>query len=338
MSRAPQAFEIPKPGDPTVSTPQVTVLEEKDPFSEEAVRETLPVPVVVSNNRSKLLPFTLSMLGGFLIMALGHWAWGVIAGLMTQNVWLGYAGLTFLASAAVAGLIWVGRELLAMRHLARIDRLRTQAFQAHATRDAAAAQQAVQALAAIYASDATQSRGRAEIEASVNEIIDADDRIAMAERALLRPLDDRARIIIAESAKRVSIVTAVSPRALVDILFVGAETLRLIRRLAQLYGGRPGFFGSVRLMRAVFAQFLITGGLAVGDDLAGQFLGHGVASRLSAKLGEGVLNGLLTARVGLAAIDACRPFVFIGEPRPKVREVAGSLLDNIGSNPFSSAK
>ena len=337
MTRPPQAFDIVGQNDPAGSTPRVTVLEQKDPFSEEAILEALPAPVAVTKPRHRLLPFALSMLGGFLLMAAGNWAWRVISDLMAQNVWLGYAGLTFLALAVLAGLIWVTRELLAMRYLSRIDALRASAFAAHGSRDAAAAADAVRRLAALYENDTTQARGRAEIEASLNDIIDADDRLVMAERALLRPLDDRARAIIAESAKRVSIVTAVSPRALVDILFVGAETLRLIRRLATLYGGRPGFFGSVKLMRAVLAQFLVTGGLAVGDDLAGQFLGHGVAARLSAKFGEGVLNGLLTARVGLAAVDACRPLVFIGEPRPKVREVAGSLLENIGKNPFSSA-
>lgn len=336
MTRPPKAFDVPSQHDPAISTPQVAIVEQKDPFSEEAVLETLPAPVAVAKKRSTLLPFALSMLGGFLLMAFGNWAWRVISDLMTQNIWLGYAGMTFLVLALVAMLIWIARELLAMRYLARIDDLRQRAFRAHENRDAAAAKSAVQDLAALYASDSTQARGRAEVEASLEDIIDADDRIAIAERALLRPLDDRARTIIAESSKRVSLVTAVSPRALVDMLFVGAETLRLIRRLATLYGGRPGFFGSVRLMRAVFAQFLVTGGLAIGDDLAGQFLGHGVAARLSAKLGEGVLNGLLTARVGLAAVDACRPFVFIGEQRPKVREVAGSLLENIGKNPFSS--
>ena len=42
--------------------------------------------------------------------------------------------------------------------------------------------------------------------------------------------------MVLSSAKRVAVVTAISPRALVDLLFVGSEVLRLIRRLATLYG------------------------------------------------------------------------------------------------------
>ena len=56
--------------------------------------------------------------------------------------------------------------------------------------------------------------------------------------------------------------------------------------------------------------------MAVGDSLVQQVLGHGIAAKLSQRLGEGVLNGLLTARLGLAAIDVTRPLPFTALPRP----------------------
>ena len=66
--------------------------------------------------------------------------------------------------------------------------------------------------------------------------------------------------------------------------------------------------------------------MAAGDSLIQQMLGHGVAAKLSARLGEGVLNGLLTARVGLAAIEVSRPLPFVALPRPAVSDLAGDLL------------
>jgi len=46
-------------------------------------------------------------------------------------------------------------------------------------------------------------------------------------------------------------------------------------------------------------------------------LGHGIAAKLSQRLGEGVLNGLLTARLGLAAIDVTQPLPYSPRlPRP----------------------
>ncbi len=56
-----------------------------------------------------------------------------------------------------------------------------------------------------------------------------------------------------------------------------------------------------------------------------QLVGHGLASRLSAKLGEGVVNGLMTARIGIAAMDVVRPFPFNAEKRPGIGDFIGDL-------------
>jgi putative membrane protein len=56
-----------------------------------------------------------------------------------------------------------------------------------------------------------------------------------------------------------------------------------------------------------------------------QVVGQGLAARISAKLGEGVLNGLLTARIGLAALAVCRPLPFVEAPPPTLGDVAGDL-------------
>jgi putative membrane protein len=55
-------------------------------------------------------------------------------------------------------------------------------------------------------------------------------------------------------------------------------------------------------------------------------VGHGLAAKLSQRLGEGMLNGLLTARLGLAAIDVTRPLPFAALPRPALTDLAKDLL------------
>ena len=150
--------------------------------------------------------------------------------------------------------------------------------------------------------------------------------VRLAERELMSPLDQEARRLVSVAAQRVSIVTAISPRALIDLLFVLAAALRLVRQLALLYGGRPGVLGMVSLMRQAVSHLAITGGLAASDSLIQQVLGHGVAAKLSSRLGEGILNGLLTARLGLAAIDVIRPLPFNALPRPALADLAKDLL------------
>ena len=108
---------------------------------------------------------------------------------------------------------------------------------------------------------------------------------------------------IAQAARRVSLVTAVSPRALVDVVFVLVACARLLRSIAGIYAGRPGTLGLIRLARQVLNHLVLTGGIAAGDAVIQQVVGQGLAARLSAKLGEGVINGMLTARIGLAALE-----------------------------------
>jgi len=63
-------------------------------------------------------------------------------------------------------------------------------------------------------------------------------------------------------------------------------------------------------MRAVATHLIATGAVGVADDMIGTVAGGGLAAKLSRRFGEGIINGALTARVGLAAMDVCRPMAF----------------------------
>src|SRR6202035_2994334 len=160
------------------------------------------------------------------------------------------------------------------------------------------------------------ARARAALQVHTDDIIDGADMIRLAERELMTPLDQEARRLESSAAQRVSLVTAVSPRALGDVLFVLAASLRLSGQLARLYGGRPGALGMIALMRHVIAHVAITGGMAASDSLGEQMPGPGIAAKRSKRLGEGVLNGLLSGRLGSGGIDVTPPLPFTALPRP----------------------
>ncbi len=103
----------------------------------------------------------------------------------------------------------------------------------------------------------------------------------------------------------------------------------MIRRVAEVYGGRSGTLGSWRLMRAVMTHLVATGAVAVGDDMIGSVLGGNVLARLSRRFGEGVVNGALTARVGVAAMEVCRPMPFGEGRRPSVTGVLRRALTGL---------
>ncbi len=267
-----------------------------------------------------------SGLGGLVSLGLGVWFTQLLADLFARAQALGWIGVGFGALAGAALLAILAREGAAILRQSRIARLHAGLALARASDDGEAARPLVSRLIAHYEGRPETAAGRAETAEAARAIIDGRDLIDIAERALLRPLDARAQGEIAAAVKRVSMVTAISPRAMLDVVFVIAQIVYLIRRIAEIYGGRPGLLGFFKLARSVGAHIAITGGVAVGDSLVQQILGHGVASKISARLGEGVLNGLLTARVGLSALAVCRPAPFGLQKPPGVSDVAPFLF------------
>jgi putative membrane protein len=292
---------------------------------------SLPVPV--EPLRRKRFPFAAvfwSALGGLVSLALGLAVTNLIEELFARAAWLGTVGAVLASLAGVALLAVIVRELGGVLRLRALDTLRARAVAIIASDDRREGQALVRELLALFAREPRLAGARARLETHLGEIIDGRDLVQLSERALMAPLDAEARRLVSNAAKRVSVVTAVSPRAAVDLLFVLVTALGLVRRLALVYGGRPGLLGMVRLMRHVVAHLTVTGGIALGDSIIQQVIGHGIAAKLSARLGEGVLNGLLTARLGLAAIAVTRPLPFSALPPPTLNDVAAGLAGSSG--------
>jgi len=342
--RKPTAFTVKKPIE-TVSSPDMAqdvprrpravtdmerIVPDVDVFAlsddEAAELEILdPSFEATPSRRWSLRKILLGALGILFSFAIGIWIEDLIQALFSRADWLGWTALGVAMIALVAFVAIIMRELLALRRLASVQHLRKDAADAAERDDMAAARKVVDELRAIAAGLPETARGRQMLDGLSDEIIDGRNLIQLAETEILRPLDREARALILNASKRVSLVTAISPRALVDIGYVIFESARLIRRLSQLYGGRPGTLGFLKLARRVVAHLAVTGTIAMGDSVIQQLIGHGLASKLSAKLGEGVVNGLMTARIGIAAMDVVRPFPFNAEKRPGIGDFIGDI-------------
>lgn len=333
MSNRPRAFRLDSadvaavPADMNQAPqPQARIVVAEEPG------EIIDAPVTVTGPpRRRLTPWVgmlLSALGGLTVFGIGLWIDSLARRLFEISPGLGWAAVALAALAGLALFGLLARETLGVLRERKIERLRRAASDAHAINSDRDARAVVKDLDALYAKRADTARARTALANIDDTIIDAQDRLAIAERELMAPLDRQARQAVARAAKQVSLVTAVSPRAIVDVGFVLYASFTLVRRIAAIYGGRPGFFGFLRLARNVAAHLAVTGGMAAGDGLVQQAMGLGLAAKVSARLGEGVLNGMLTARVGLAAIDACRPMPFHALPAPTFAEVAGHLFDS----------
>lgn len=282
----------------------VRIEETQDVFAE------LDAPLPVPPKPSRFSVFSTLVWSAFVglvtLWALDA-AWGWVVSLSARTPWLGQVALGMLGILIVGLLVFLLREALAMLRLKKASALRERAEKLLEAPETEAARAFARDIAGFYGRDATTSAGRAEITHTLEEVHDGATVLAVAERALLTPKDHAARVLIARAAERVSVVTALSPRALVDVIFVLVQSVALIRQLSTLYGGRATGLGLMRLSARVFGYLAVTGSVAMADQMASQMLGAGLAAKLSARLGEGVLNGVLCARVGIAAIDLVRP-------------------------------
>ena len=308
-----------------MARPMAEIIEEPDAFAETGLIDVNTDPVPIQTSRWTVGKVFSAAAGLLLSLAIGLWVDTLVRDLFSRADWLGYTAIGLVGVAVLALLVIVAREMAGLSRLNAASRLRDKAMRVIAANDTIAARELISELDMLFANVPQTARGRAHLKDTHGEIVDGADLVRLAETGLLAPLDQIARTMVLASAKRVSVVTAVSPRALVDVGYVIYESARLIRRLAELYGGRPGTFGLFRLARRVIAHLAVTGSIAVGDSLIQQLVGHGIAARLSARLGEGVINGLMTARVGIAAMDIVRPLPFDAVKRPGIGDFMSEL-------------
>ncbi len=267
----------------------------------------------------------LSASAGLVSLATGLAVADLVSRLFSYSTYLGSLGLLLTIILTMALIALGAREFAALARLARVEHLRARAEATLGNDDRDAARSLAGDLTALYASRPDMARARGELARHMADIVDGADLVRLAERRLMQDLDRQAITLITHAARRVSIVTAVAPRAIFDVAMVIAQSAILVRKLAELYGARPGGLASLKLARVVLGHLAVTGGMALGEGVVEQLLGHGLAAKLSAKLGEGMVNGMMTARVGLSTLDVVRPLPFTALARPKLGDILAEL-------------
>ena len=242
-----------------------------------------------------------------------------------RSDWIGWTAFVLLGIVLFAGSMLLLREIAGIFRLRRLGRLRADAERLLRQPNLAAERRIVRRITEPFGNRPELKWSLARLAEHARDVRDPGDLLKLTDRDVLMPVDGEARRVVAAAARRIGTVSAISPTAFVTVGWVLIENLRLLRQLAALYGGRPGFVGTARLARMVFTHIVATGGVAMTDDLLGQFLGQDILRRLSRRLGESVFNAALTARIGAAAIEVIRPLPYIEAPRIRARDFLGEI-------------
>lgn len=323
--RRPRAFAL---DDPSV----VAVPPEAEPDASMIPGAPPPVDPIAMPSKADLAhgirwgQILLSAMLGLASLAFGVWFARFTSVALARDDWVGWVAWALLAVMAMAGAALLLREAIGWLRLARLGRLRREIDAALLDKNAGEERRAVDRLAGFYANRPELRWGQARLKDHLKDVRDAGELLRLADRELVAPLDLEARKLILRSAKRVSMVTAISPMAWIAMAYVLVENLRMLRGLAGTYGGRPGVVGGLKLGRMVITHIIASGGIAMTEDLVGQFLGQDLLRRVSRRLGEGAFNGSLTARVGVAAIDVIRPLPFLDAKPIRLRDIVAEIL------------
>jgi len=300
----------------------------------EAVRGN-PVAVVPPATPAKPKPKWLrrifwSSLGLFVVGVIVWDTWNFLVSAFAKNFAVGSALAAVTGVAVLSGAVLIFREIsLFGGELRKLREVSTLTERATVLRANGGHGEGLAFASRVIEPYAERSYMKNRIAAFRGAVTSAHSDVQVLEilaDKVVRPLDAQAYPMVARAARDTAMGVALSPFGLLDAGLMIWRTLGMVREVAQVYGFRPGFFGQVMLVRRILSTAATAGiGDFAGDVLVAQ-VGAQVGGLLSAKAGEGMLTGMRTARLGLVAMEACRPLSFAEEDRASIVRLGREIM------------
>jgi putative membrane protein len=284
---------------------------------------SMPGPSRKSRKRSSPARWFLLSLGLFVGGALVVQSVDFVEAMFMRDTALGIIFSILLGMTVASAIYWALVEIRRIRRLRIVEPLREEGLRLTESEAYEGALPWIDRAAAALGENGDR---KALVEKARDRILDTHtDASAMLifHDTVLLPLDEQAYAAIARAARGAALGVSVSPLALLDAALILWRSVRMVREIAEIYGLRPGFAGSFILMR----HLLMSGIYAVSVDILGnvwvEHLGGKVTSLVSTRLAEGIVAAVRVARLGLLAMEGCRPMSFTERDRPgllKLRE------------------
>ncbi|GAA0816750.1 TIGR01620 family protein [Colwellia asteriadis] len=275
------------------------------------------------------------------------WLWRVIAGLFVTIVVIEaslffisgfssspimtsfYAAL--LACLSVVGIRSLWRELLGLKHFNAQQKVQKQAayLLAHEGASSKEAEAFCQNITESLPCDIAFSNEQ-EKKAWLNAV-DANhntqELLQVYSRVVLSKVDEKALNEVTKFSTEAVVLVALSPIAIIDMLIMLSRNLRMINKVAGLYGLKLGYWSRIKLIKQVFVNMAYAGASEIISDLGSDLLGAELLGKLSTRFAQGLGAGMLTARLGVKTMQLCRPIPF--DDKPKLSSVRKKLVSQI---------
>ncbi|MGR5221427.1 YcjF family protein [Vibrio parahaemolyticus] len=153
----------------------------------------------------------------------------------------------------------------------------------------------------------------------------------MYQSMVIKEQDKQALAAVSKLSGEAALLVALSPLAIADMLLIAWRNFRMIDRLSEIYGVELGYWSRLKLFKLVLMNIALAGASELAIESSADILSMNLAEKLSARAGQGLGVGLLTARLGLKTISLMRPIPFPNEERPRLGSIRKSVLESLKS-------
>ncbi len=274
--------------------------------------------------RGRLLMLGLLIFFMTVIARTGQWlteAWH-------QHDWIALGGtlsLGLVLFAGAASLISEGYRLYRLRHRAQERDEACELLNSHGTGKAKPFCEQLAARSGIGEANPSFRRWQASLQET-----HSDREILTLYAAWVQPIADKqAREKISRYAAESAVIIAVSPLAMADMFFIAWRNIRMINQIARIYGIELGYFSRIRLFRGVLFNIAFAGASELVREVGVDWMSQDIMGRLSARAAQGIGAGLLTARLGIKAMELCRPLPWMEGDKPRLGDFRAELLSQL---------
>ncbi len=248
----------------------------------------------------------LGLLFGVIITGTLYDATQTVSSMMQNAPVVGIFYLVMLFS--LLGIVGYGifKEMLGYRKIKRIDTIQKEAHEVKTNpKKVRAFAQKIISMYSDHEDEEIVTRVKA-FEMELPTLLD-EEVLPRLEELVLSNMDEKAKKIITKYANQTALSTAISPVAIIDAILILSRSHVMVKEIATVYDLKPNFLAEMALIKKVFMTMAFAGVTDIMLHHSHDILGASVLSKISSHGAQGVANGILTARIGLSTIKACRP-------------------------------
>lgn len=282
--------------------------------------------------RRSWLKVFLGAAAAFALGVVGLDAYDYAVSLFERSAWLGGAFSLLLALVAAGAIGVVGREVLSLRRLGKVEDLRLAGERLMTSEAHGQAEDFLRKIEKLYRERSDLDRPIVAFHDQASDALNDRERLELFAQTVFSPIDKAAYQVVRRSGRDIGVLTAVTPIGALDSLIVLVRTVTMMRSIARLYGVRPGFTATIRLAKRGVRNIVIAGVGELVSHAAVETAGASLLKMLSARAGQGAVNGLLAARIGLSVMQICRPIPFAEDELPTLKSLRTELFKELSAS------